>query len=185
MKNGDELKLILIVFILIGTLCAETIDCTKVFEERKLEILMEVEKIDAATQSFEALKAATNSLFDKQQLKLDEQKADVNASMRAIVAKEASIKKMLEENQKLLDAINGVKNTKLSETYTKMKDSAAAGILELLPLDEASAVIFSLSATKVSKIMAKMTPDIASKITQRLRRGPPFDKVEKSSVSGN
>ena len=62
-----------IALLLLGTLlCAETIDCTKIFEERKSELLREIEKIDEARQSFEALQAATNVLFDKQRAALKE-----------------------------------------------------------------------------------------------------------------
>ncbi len=153
---------------------AETVDCTQVFEERKSELLKEIEKVDEARQSFEALQAATNALFDKQKAKLDEQRDDLNATMRKIANKEENIKKMLEENKQLLETINGAKNNKISETYSKMKDSAAAGILSELNTTEAAAVLFSLKAKKVSKIMAKMDPKKASKITQRLVLGPPF-----------
>lgn len=57
------------------SLIAETIDCTKIFEERKEELLKEVEKIDEARQSFEALKAATNSLLDKQKASLNKERS--------------------------------------------------------------------------------------------------------------
>jgi len=167
-------KVLVIVFMFYTTVFAETIDCTKVFEERKIELLKEIEKIDEARQAFEALQAATNSLFDKQQAKLDSQRDDLNATMRKIASKEDSIKKMLEENKKLLALINGAKNDKISETYSKMKDSAAAGILSELSNTEAAAVLFTLQAKKVSKIMAKMDAKKASKITQRLVLGPPF-----------
>lgn len=172
------MKIFFTIFILVTALFSQTIDCTNVFEERKSEILKEVEKIDEARQSFEALRAATNSLFDKQKVKLDEQRKDLNATMQEIKTKEANIKKMLEENKKLLDAITGAKNDKISNTYAKMKESAAAGILESLPINESAAVMFTLEAKKISKIMAKMDPVKASKITQRLRIGPPFDKKE-------
>lgn len=168
------MKILVIVFMFYTTVFAETIDCTKVFEERKVELLKEIEKIDEARQAFEALQAATNSLFDKQQSKLDSQRDDLNVTMRKIASKEDSIKKMLEENKKLLASINGAKNDKISETYSKMKDSAAAGILSELSNTEAAAVLFTLQAKKVSKIMAKMDAKKASKITQRLVLGPPF-----------
>lgn len=173
--RDKKLRNIFIVFILVTALFSETTDCTQIFEERKLELLKEVESIDEARQSFEALRAATNSLFNKQKVKLDEQKRDLNTTMQEVKKRELSIKNMLEENQKLLDAINGAKNDKISDTYSKMKDSAAAGILEALPINESAAVIFTLQAKKVSKIMAKMDPIKASKITQRLRIGPPFE----------
>jgi flagellar motility protein MotE (MotC chaperone) len=159
---------------LFSVVFAETVDCTQVFEERKSELLKEIEKIDEARQSFEALQAATNALFDKQKEKLDEQRNDLNTTMIKITNKEENIKKMLKENKQLLETINGLKNDKISETYSKMKDSAAAGILSELNTTEAAAVLFSLKAKKVSKIMAKMNPKKASKITQRLVLGPPF-----------
>ncbi len=168
------MRILVITFIFFTTVFAQTIDCTKVFEERKEELLKEIEKIDEARQSFEALQGATNALFDKQKAKLDSQRDDLNVTMREVTMRENNIKKMIEENKKLLAAINGAKNDKISDTYSKMKDSAAAGILEEMSVDEASSVLFTLQAKKVSKIMAKMTPKKASKITQRLVLGPPF-----------
>lgn len=168
------MKIIFTMFILVSALFSETVDCTQVFEERKIELLKEIEKIDEARQSFEALQAATNALFDKQREKLDEERDDINATMREIAQKEENIKKMLEENKKLLEKIDGAKNDKISDSYSKMKDSAAAAILEELPINESAAVIFTLQSKKVSKIMAKMDPKKASQITQRLVQGPPF-----------
>lgn len=168
------MRILVIAFIFFTAVFAETIDCTKVFEERKVELLKEIEKIDEARQSFEALQAATNSLFDKQQAKLDSQREDLNITMSEITNRENGIKNMIEENKKLLEAINGAKNDKISDTYSKMKDSAAAGILSELSTTEAASVMFTLQAKKVSKIMAKMDPKKASKITQRLVLGPPF-----------
>lgn len=177
-----DLKIFLLLILFITSLFSQTIDCTKVFEERKAELLKEIEKIDEARQSFEALKAATNSLFDKQQESLDKQKEEISQTLSEITQKEESIKKMLEENKKILEAIEGAKNDKISDTYSKMKDSAAASIIEALPLHEAAAVMFSLESKKMSKIMAKMNPDIASKITQILRDGPPFDKKDENQT---
>ena len=170
------MRILVIAFIFFTAVFADTIDCTKVFEERKVELLKEIEKIDEARQSFEALQAATNTLFDKQKAKLDSQRYDLNITMNEIISRENGIKKMIEENKKLLEAINGAKNDKISDTYSKMKDSAAAGILSELSTSEAAAVMFTLQAKKVSKIMAKMDPKKASKITQRLVLGPPFKK---------
>ena len=161
--------------LMVVTLFGATTDCTQIFESRKSELLNEVEKIDEARQSFEALQAATNALFDKQRKQIDAQRQDLNTTMQKISQKEENIKQMLEENKKLLAAINGAKNDKISESYSKMKDSAAAGILEQLPINESAAILFSLQAKKVAKIMAKMDSKKASLITQRLRIGPPFD----------
>jgi flagellar motility protein MotE (MotC chaperone) len=81
---------------------------------------------------------------------------------------------MLEENKKLLAQVEAKKGDKLDETYIKMKDAAAAAIVEKLPVHEGAAIMFGLPAKKVSQIMAKMNPQIASEITQQLKKGPPF-----------
>lgn len=167
------MKIGLILFLSV-LLFGETIDCTKIFEERKGELLREVEKIDEARQSFEALQAATNSLFDKQKIALKEKENTIEKTKKTIETKEKQIAVMLEENKKLLELIDAKKNEKMDETYIKMKDASAAAILEKLPVHEASALMFGLPAKKMSQILAKMDPKIASEVTQRLKIGPPF-----------
>lgn len=159
----------------IGTLlCAESIDCTKVFEERKSDLLREIEKIDEARQSFEALQAASNALFEKQKSALKEKENALALSKQEIANKEKHIADMLEENKKLLSQIEAKKNEKIDETYLKMKDAAAASIIEKLPIHEGAAIMFGLPAKKISQIFAKMNPQTASDITLRLQKGPPF-----------
>lgn len=166
-----------IFFLLMGTfLCAETIDCTKVFEDRKGELLKEIEKIDEARQSFEALQAATNALFEKQKVALQEKQNGVDKTKKEIEAKEKQIASMLEENKKLLELVEARKNEKIDESYVKMKDGAAAAIIEKLPTHEAAAIMFSLPSKKISQVFAKMNPQTASEITQRLKKGPPFNE---------
>jgi flagellar motility protein MotE (MotC chaperone) len=161
--------------LMIGTLlCAETIDCTQIFESRKGELLHEVEKIDEARQSFEALHAATNALFEKQKASLKERENALAKAKAEVDEKEKKITAMLEENKKLLDEVQSKKNDKIDETYIKMKDASAAAILEKLPVNEAAAMMFGLPAKKASQIMAKMNPQIASEIMQQLKKGPPF-----------
>lgn len=167
------MKIGLILFLSV-LLFGETIDCTQIFEARKGELLREVEKIDEARQSFEALQAATNSLFDKQKVALKEKENNIEKTKQAIEAKEKKIALMLEENKKLLELIDAKKNDKMDETYIKMKDAAAAAILEKLPVHESAALMFGLPAKKMSQILAKMDPKIASEVTQRLKLGPPF-----------
>jgi len=88
---------IMLVTTLLG---AETIDCTQIFENRKVELLREVEKIDEARQSFEALQAATNALFEKQKNVLKEKESALAKTKEQIDAKEKQITLMLEENKK-------------------------------------------------------------------------------------
>ncbi len=169
------MKIIFLILSLVIFSFAASVDCTQIFESRKSELLQEIEKIDEARQSFEALKAATNSLFDQQKAKVDADKKVLSQKEEELKQKQKYIEDLIAKNQKLLDAVKGAKNDKITETYTKMKDSAAAGIFENLSTDEASAIIFALPAKKISQILAKMDPLKASKVTERLRLGPPFD----------
>ena len=162
------------ILVISTVLYAETIDCTQVFESRKGELLHEVEKIDEARQSFEALQAATNALFEKQKVSLKEKENALAKTKAEVDEKEKKIAMMLEENKKLLDQVQAKKSDKMDETYIKMKDAAAAAIVEKLPVHEGAAMMFGLPAKKVSQIMAKMNPQIASEIMQQLKKGPPF-----------
>ncbi len=162
------------ILVISSLLYAETTDCTQIFEERKSELLHEVEKVDEARQSFEALQAATNALFDKQRASLKEKENAIAQTKAEIEAKEKRITAMLEENKKLLELVEAKKNEKIDDTYNKMKDGAAAGIIEKLPVNEGAAILFGLPAKKISQIFAKMNPQIASDLTQRLKKGPPF-----------
>jgi len=162
------------ILVMSSFLYAETVDCTKVFEDRKSEIMHEVDKVDEARQSFEALQAATNALFDKQRASLKAREDALAKSKADIDAKEKHIASMIEENKKLLELLDGKKNGKMDDTYNKMKDAAAAAIIEKLTVTEGAAIVFGLPAKKISQIFAKMNPQIASEITLRIKQGPPF-----------
>ncbi len=149
-------------------------ECNQIFNQRKAELSNKIEKIDEDRQAYEALRAATNALFDKKKTMLAQKEKDINATMERIREKEKNMKKLLLKNQKLLKAIKEAKDDKISETYSKMKDSAAAQILSTMSEGEASKILFNLQPKKISKIMAKMPPDKASKITEILLKGPPF-----------
>ena len=151
-----------------------SVDCNQVFESRKSELLQDIEQIDEARQSFEALKAATNALFEKQKTHIEEENRKLDIKKEELNKKQKHIEELIVQNKKLLEIIKNAKNDKLSETYTKMKDSAAASVFEDMDTTQATAIIFSLPAKKISKILAKMDPKKASKITLRLKQGPPF-----------
>lgn len=158
------------------------VDCNKIFDERKNELLGEIEKIDEQQQMLQALQAATQDMLDKKEQILKEKELEINATMSEITKKEDNIKKMLKKNEDLLDAIKKAKDDKISETYAKMKDSKAAPILEALEAKQAAAILFSLKPQETGKIMAKMNPQKASELTALLRLGPPFEQNASSST---
>lgn len=160
------MKALFLVFLTIKLFANEaSVDCNKIFDERKQEILKEVERLDEARQSLEALRAATNSLLDKREAQISQKELELNQTLEKIQEKEAQIQAQTKKNQKILSEIKNAKTSKLSEAYAKMKDNAAAGILSEMSREEAAEVISSLPAKKMSGILGKMQPNIASEIT--------------------
>lgn len=170
-----------LVFMFTCNYADSTTDCTAVFEERKSELIEEIEKIDEARQANEALKAANDALYEKKLKYLQKEQAKNEDILRQIKDENEKLAKKNKENKELIASINDIKNNKLSETYNKMKDGSAAAIMESMERGEAANILFTLPPKKVSKIMAKMDPTIASELTVLLTKGPPFIKeVDKS-----
>ncbi len=169
------MKKIVCICIFFGYLCAKsTTDCTAVFEQRKSELLKQIEKIDEARQAEQALKAANNALFERKMKALKKEQAKNEDILKQIKQENEKLAKLNAKKSQLIASINDIKKNKLSETYNKMKDGAAAGILEKMSPHEAASILFVLSPKKVSKIMAKMQAKIASEVSLLLKKGPPF-----------
>lgn len=143
-------------------------ECTKIFQERKSELLVELERIDEERQALEALKAATEDLLKKKQVSLELKEEELKKQLEEIKQKEAKLKSMLEENKKILKEIKSKKMSKLALTYAKMKASAAANIIAALPDDEAIKILQELKPKAIGQILAKMPPKRASELTKLL-----------------
>ena len=143
-------------------------ECTKIFEQRKGELLVELERIDEQKQALSALKTATEDLLKRKKAKLDQQEEEVNNKLAEISAKEKNIKAMLEQNKKLLEELKNTKMSKISQTYAKMKAGAAASILSNMPPEDAVAILRSLKPKVVGKIFSKMDAEKAAKLTELL-----------------
>ena len=143
-------------------------ECTKIFEQRKGELLVELERIDEQKQALSALKSATEDLLKRKKAKLDQQEEEVNNKLAEISAKEKNIKAMLEQNKKLLEELKNTKMSKISQTYAKMKAGAAASILSNMPPEDAVAILRSLKPKVVGKIFSKMDAEKAAKLTELL-----------------
>jgi flagellar motility protein MotE (MotC chaperone) len=165
-------------FVLPMFVYANVVDCNKIFEERKSELIREIDKIDDRQQAFEALKSATNSLLDKKEQMISQKQAEVNATLENISQKEKNIEDLIKKNKKLLADIKEAKDDKIAQMYVKMKDGPAAAILENMEPSDACNILFNLQAKKMASIMAKMDPIKASKITQLLQLGPPFKDLK-------
>ncbi len=180
-KPGAERKRlkILSVWLLLGltTLVSakDLVDCNAVFEQRKGEILRELDRLDEEQQSFELYKEAQLSLIRKKEQKLTQKLAEVNATLQKVSQTKKEIVALYEKNKKMLEEIKKAKDDKITASYLKMKDSKAAAILDAMTRPQAAKILFNLTPKKIAKVMAKMDPDIASAVTTLLEQGPPFD----------
>ncbi len=145
-------------------------DCTKIFEERKGELLVELERLDEQRQALEALKTATDELLNKKQKMLTEKEQAVEAKLAEVKQHEAAIAKTLEENKKVLESLNSATMDRVSQTYSKMKAGAAAQILNDMNVSESSKILRALKPKTVGKILSKMEPKKASEITLELTK---------------
>ena len=155
-----------------GAQNTKSYECTKIFESRKNELLIELGRIDEERQSLDALKRATEELLKKKESAVQGKDNRVDQKLQEITAKEASDKKILEENKKILAEIKQVKSDKVSQTFAKMKPSASAGILAQMSTVEASSIMGTLNSKVVGQILAKMDPKKGSEITSELRKIP-------------
>lgn len=154
------------------------IDCNVIFEQRKEEILRELEKIDEQQQALQALQSATQSVLDQKDADLKKREEAISNQKKEIEEKEQKIAKLLKKNEDILEQIRNATKSKLNDTYAGMKDSKSAAILENLPEDEAATILFGLDTKVMSKILSKMNPQKAATLTQIIQKGPPFENKE-------
>lgn len=160
------------------------VDCTQIFEARKAEIIKEIDVIDEERQALEAFRASTKALYDENFARLNKKESDINATLRQVEKKRKEIDEQIIANQKILDELRAMTTDKVSASYAKMKDQAAADILSDMSVAKAAAIMYALEPKKISAIMAKMQPAKASEITQMLTKGPPFkDEIKDESFS--
>ena len=164
--------LLLILFIFMELAMADSsnkmYECTKIFENRKNELLVELERIDEQKQALDALKIATEDLLKKKQNDITARESVVNTKSKDVDAKMATVKSMLEENKKLLAEIKSIKMDKITQTYAKMKPDAASNVLSAMDETGAVKILTGLKPNVVGKILSKMEPKKASKITTML-----------------
>ncbi|WP_104724842.1 MotE family protein [Helicobacter cholecystus] len=147
----------------------EIVDCNALFQSRKEEIAGELQKLQEQQQMLQILQGATEGVLKEREAKL---KAQEEQSKKRLEEQEKKIKDLIAQNQALLEEIKGVKQDKVVQTYTKMKDSKAALILESLPAKDAVDILGKMDAKLMSRIMAKMTPQKAGEITTMLQEVP-------------
>ena len=168
-------KILILAVLFLRAFCADApVDCVAVFEARKDELRLEVDKLDEARQSMEAFRASTNSLYEERNAKLIAKEADINATLAKVQKEKRSIEELVKKNDEILAQLKAMTMDKVGETYGKMKDQAAADVLSAMSRIDAASIMYALSPKKISAVMAKMEPAVASEITLLLKKGPPF-----------
>lgn len=167
-------KLILLISFALNLFALETsdrlFDCTEIFQERKSELLVELERIDEQKQALNSLKVATEDLLNKKEMKLQHKESEVNNMLEEIKQKEQNIQKLLEKNEQVLQEIKELKMDKVAQTFSKMKAGAASDILSGMEPQEALKILNSLKPKTVGAILAKMQAQKASELTSLLSK---------------
>ena len=168
-------------FFLIFAFCflqANVLDCNLIFEERKNEISAELLEIQEQKNALKILYQEKEALNNKKLDELNLKEKQIEVLLNEVSQKENDIKNLIKKNEELLDSIQNAKATKLSETYSKMRDSNAGAIIENMALKDAVELLYSLDAKNASKILSKVTPQKAATLTELLKKGPPFEIEE-------
>ena len=153
---------------------AEVLNCESVFEMRKAELQKEIDKIAEQRKMMNILQDEQRRINDKKLEQLKLQEARVQGLIDEAKSRENNIKDLIKQNEELLAQIDAKKSQKISQTYAKMKDSKASAIIEELPLNEAAEILFAMDSKDIGKIFAKMDAGKAAKLTEMLKKGPPF-----------
>ncbi|WP_298945523.1 MotE family protein [uncultured Campylobacter sp.] len=156
------------------------VDCVSIFETRKDELKRELAKIDEARQALEAFRASSAALFEERNAKLAVKEAEINATLVRAQEEKKQTEQLIKKNEEIVKELKTMTSDKVGETYGKMKDQAAADVLSAMDRADAASIMYSLSPKKISAIMAKMEPTVASEITLLIKQGPPFIKAEKN-----
>ncbi len=173
--KGAGMRIILLVMVTLSSLLSletseKLFECTEIFKERKSELLVELERIDEQKQALDALKVATEELLKKRETQITQKEEGVDKKLADIAQKEESVKTMLSKNEDVLKQIKDTKMNNITQTFSKMKASAAAAILSSMDINESVSILHSLQPKTVGEILTKMDAKKASEITASLNK---------------
>jgi flagellar motility protein MotE (MotC chaperone) len=148
---------------------SKLVDCYKIFEQRKEEIRAEIEKIEEQRQSFIALKDATMHILKEKEQKIEKRVSELNNTLKKIEEERKRKEELVKRYQQILDEIKKASNSKLVQTYSKMRAGNAAKILQEMDEEGALKILSQLSPKVLSKIFAKMDSVKAAKLSEKLQ----------------
>ncbi|MCQ2862628.1 MotE family protein [Helicobacter pylori] len=170
----------------------ELLQCSAIFESKKAELKDDLRQLSEKEQSLRILQTENARLLDEKNDLLSKKEKEVEEKLKNLAAKEEAfktlqteekkrLKNLIEENEGILREIKQAKDSKIGETYSKMKDSKSALILENLPTKNALEILMALKPQELGKILAKMDPKKAAALTELWQKPPKENKENKES----
>ncbi|WQW49778.1 MotE family protein [Helicobacter pylori] len=170
----------------------ELLQCSAIFESKKAELKDDLRQLSEKEQSLRILQTENARLLDEKSDLLNKKEKEIDEKLKNLAAKEEAfktlqteekkrLKNLIEENEGILREIKQAKDSKIGETYSKMKDSKSALILENLPTQNALEILMVLKPQELGKILAKMDPKKAAALTELWQKPPKENKENKES----
>ncbi|WP_187888155.1 MotE family protein [Helicobacter pylori] len=170
----------------------ELLQCSAIFESKKAELKEDLRQLSEKEQSLRILQTENARLLDEKSDLLNKKEKEIDEKLKNLAAKEEAfktlqteekkrLKNLIEENEDILREIKQAKDSKIGETYSKMKDSKSALILENLPTQNALEILMALKPQELGKILAKMDPKKAAALTELWQKPPKENKENKES----
>ncbi len=171
----------------------ELLQCSAIFESKKAELKDDLHRLSEKEQSLRILQTENARLLDEKTDLLSKKEKEVEEKLKNLAAKEEAfktlqaeekkrLKNLIEENEGILRGIKQAKDSKIGETYSKMKDSKSALILENLPTQNALEILMALKPQELGKILAKMDPKKAAALTELWQKPPKENKENQKTT---
>ncbi|WRC09372.1 MotE family protein [Helicobacter pylori] len=172
----------------------ELLQCSAIFESKKAELKDDLRRLSEKEQSLRILQTENVRLLDEKTDLLNQKEKEVEEKLKNLAAKEEAfktlqteekkrLKNLIEENEGILRGIKQAKDSKIGETYSKMKDSKSALILENLPTQNALEILMALKPQELGKILAKMDPKKAAALTELWQKPPKENKESQKTTA--
>ena len=155
---------------------SKLVNCYKIFDQRRNELEMKLEQIQEQQQAFQALKDASMNILKKKEEKIKKMQAEVNATLAKIEATKKENEELVKKYQQILAQIKSATTSKLVVSYAKMRAGNAANILADMDTNTSLEILSKLSPKVLSKIFAKMDPQKAAFLTEKLKNYIPKGK---------
>jgi flagellar motility protein MotE (MotC chaperone) len=149
---------------------AKLVDCYKIFDQRRGELEMKLEQIEEQKQAFQALKDASMNILKKKEAKIKKEQEELNATLNKIEATKKENEEILKKYQQILKQIKDATASKLVQSYSKMRAGNAANIISNMDTNTSLEILSKLSPKVLSKIFAKMDPNKAAFLTEKLKK---------------